>query len=140
MTELVFTVFGVAQPQGSARAFMPKGSRFPIVTSDNPQLKGWRQLVAQAASQALAGAGQFEEGPVRVVAEFYLPRPKSLKDKPAPHMTRPDVDKLARAIGDALTGVVWRDDSQVVQLKVSKFYAGVGESPRAVIAVTPLAA
>lgn len=138
MSDLVFTVFGVAQPQGSAKAFMPKGARFPIVTSDNPQLKGWRQLVAQAASQALEGAGQFEDGPVRLVAEFHLPRPKALGKKARAHMTRPDVDKLARAIGDALTGVVWRDDSQVVQLKVSKCYAGVGESPRAVIAVTPL--
>lgn len=140
MTALTFTVFGVAQPQGSAKAFMRKGARFPIVTSDNPQLKGWRQLVAHAASQALhqTTGGVFIEGPVRLCAGFYLPRPKSLGGKPRAHMTRPDVDKLARAIGDALTGVVWRDDSQVVQLKVEKQYAAVGESPCAVIAVTPV--
>jgi crossover junction endodeoxyribonuclease RusA len=137
--ELVFTVFGVAQPQGSAKAFMPKGARFPIVTSDNPQLKGWRQLVAQAASRALKGAGVFLEGPVRVCADFSLPRPKSIGGKPKAHVTRPDVDKLARAVGDALTGVVWRDDSQVVQLKVTKAYARVGESPHAVIAVSEIA-
>lgn len=139
MTEpLTFVVFGVAQPQGSAKAFMPRGARFPVVTSDNPQVKGWRQLVAQAASAALNGSGQLTEGAVRVVAEFYLPRPKSLAKKTLAHMTRPDVDKLARAISDALTGVVWRDDSQVVQLKVSKFYAAPGDSPRAVIAVSPI--
>lgn len=137
-SELVFTVYGVAQPQGSAKAFMPKGARFPVVTSDNPQLKGWRQLVAHAASHALHGAGMLADGPVRICAAFYLPRPKALGGKPKAHLTRPDVDKLARAIGDALTGVVWRDDAQVVQLKVTKQYAGVGESPRAVIAVTPL--
>lgn len=138
MIEIVFTVFGIAQPQGSAKAFMPKGARFPTVTSDNPQLKGWRQLVAQSASAALDGAGMLLDGPIRIVAAFYLPRPKSLGMKSRAHLTRPDVDKLARAIGDALTGVLWRDDSQVVQLKVTKAYAGVGESPRAVIAVTPL--
>jgi Holliday junction resolvase RusA-like endonuclease len=143
---IVFTVFGIAQPQGSARAFMPKGARFPVITTDNKQLKGWRQLVAQEVSRALNGraassqwpAGQLLDGPIRIVAAFYLPRPKSLRGKPKAHLTRPDVDKLARAVGDALIGVLWRDDSQVVQLKVTKEYAGVGESPRAVIAVTPL--
>lgn len=135
---LTFTVFGVAQPQGSARAFMPKGARFPVVTSDNPKLKGWRQLVAEAASRTLRGRGTFASGPVRVCADFYLPRPKSLGGKPKAHMTRPDVDKLARAICDALTGVVWGDDAQVVQLQVRKAYASVGDSPCAVIAVSPL--
>lgn len=139
MTELVFTVFGVAQPQGSAKAFMPKNARFPIVTSDNPQLKGWRQLVAQAASRALEGSGIFLEGPIQVCADFYLPRPKSIGGKPKAHLTRPDVDKLSRAIGDALTGVLYRDDSQITQLKVTKAYARVGESPHAVIAVSTLA-
>lgn len=138
MNELVFSVFGVPQPQGSAKAFMPRNARFPVVTSDNPKVKGWRQLVAQAASQALNGRGLHLEGPVRLCANFYLPRPKSLGAKPKSHLTRPDVDKLARAIGDALTGVVWRDDSQIVQFKVSKYYAGVGESPRADIAITAL--
>jgi crossover junction endodeoxyribonuclease RusA len=135
---LTFTVFGVPQPQGSAKAFMPKGARFPIVTSDNPQLKGWRQLVAESASRALSGHGVFIAGPIRVCADFYLPRPKSLAKKDRAHMTRPDVDKCARAILDALTKVIWHDDAQVVQLKVTKAYAAVGESPCAVISVTPL--
>jgi Holliday junction resolvase RusA-like endonuclease len=140
VTELVFTVVGVAQPQGSAKAFMRKGKQHPIVTSDNTQLKGWRQLVAHAASQALRDDRRctFFEGAGPVCADFYLPRPKSLGAKVRAHMTRPDVDKLARAINDALTGVVWRDDSQVVQLKVTKAYARVGESPCAVIAVRPV--
>lgn len=130
--------YGVPQPQGSAKAFMPKGARYPVVTSDNPQLKGWRQLVAAEASRALQGTGQLLDGPVQVCAVFYLPRPKALKAQARPHVTRPDVDKLARAIGDALTGVVWRDDAQVVQWQVSKVYAGVGESPRADIVVRAL--
>lgn len=136
---LVFTVYGKAEAQGSARAFMPKGGRFPVVTHDNPRVRGWRDRIADAASRALNGSGQFANGPVRIVAEFYLPRPKSLpKRRTPPHMKAPDVDKLARSLGDALSGVLYRDDSQVVQMKVSKFYAGVGESPRAVIAVTAL--
>jgi Holliday junction resolvase RusA-like endonuclease len=136
MTEtIVFTAIGKPEPQGSARAFMPKGARYPVVTSDNPKLKAWRRDVAQAARQAYRGA--LIEGPVRVVAAFYLPRPQRLRWDRA-HVTRPDADKLGRAIGDSLSGVIYRDDGQVTQCKFTKAYAGVGESPRAVIAVTPL--
>lgn len=139
MMPLTFTVVGIPQAQGSARAFMPKGGRFPVVTSSNPKLRGWRHLVADAAGRAVADAGvAVMDGPVRVVAEFYLPRPKSLGKKPAPHVKSPDLDKLQRSVGDAMSGVVFRDDSQIVGWKVSKFYAAVGEAPHAVIVVTPL--
>jgi crossover junction endodeoxyribonuclease RusA len=137
MLVLSFTVYGVAQPQGSTKAFMPKGARYPVVTSDNPQLKGWRQLVAEGASAALQGVGMNTDGPVSVEAHFFLPRPKSLGIKTKSHLTRPDIDKLSRALLDALTGVIWRDDSQVVTLLVSKKYACLGESPRVDITVTP---
>ena len=36
--------------------------------------------------------------------------------------TRPDVDKLVRAIADAMTGIVYRDDSQLVAVKAEKHY------------------
>lgn len=134
---LTFTVFGEAIPQGSAKAFMPKHARFPVVTSDNPRLRGWRQLVAEAASAALEGTGWHDGvGPIALTAIFYLPRPKSLGAKVKPHLTRSDVDKLARAIGDALTGVCWRDDSQVVSLTVQKCYASLSTSPRAQISIS----
>jgi Holliday junction resolvase RusA-like endonuclease len=37
--------------------------------------------------------------------------------------TRPDVDNFCKCGLDALNGIVWRDDSQVVELTVSKFYS-----------------
>lgn len=135
MTEVVFTVLGVPQPQGSARAIMAPGARFPRVFSDNPKLKAWRRDVANAARVAHRGAPM--PGPVRLIVEFYLQRPKYLRVDRA-HVSRPDTDKLLRGIGDSLTGVVIGDDSQVTHIKGSKFYAAAGESPRAVIVVTPL--
>lgn len=135
MTDVVFTVLGKAEPQGSARAFMRPGARYPVVTSDNPKLKAWRRQVAKAAA-----AARYDDpfsGPVRVVASFYLPRPKALRHDKA-HITRPDSDKLLRGILDSLSGVVYRDDGQVTQAKAIKAYAAAGESPRAVIVVTPL--
>jgi len=138
MSGLEFTVYGVAQPKGSTRAFMPKGARFPIVTSDNPKNKGWQQLVAEAASQALNGEDTLLEGPVRLEVRFALPRPKSLPKRVTAHLKKPDLDKLIRAVKDALSKVVWQDDSQVVELEASKVYAAAGESPRALITVRPI--
>ena len=139
VTVLSFTVEGKAEPQGSARAFMPKaGGRFPIVTSDNPKLKGWRKAVSFSAMDAMASAGKsmfpFQDGPVTLTVDFYLPRPATLKAYAA-HLGRPDVDKLARAVGDALTGIVYADDSQIDMLVVRKGYAAPGTLPRAEIVV-----
>lgn len=136
MTPVVFEVIGTPQPQGSTRAFMRKGARFPIVTSDNPKLKGWRRDVSDAAARAYRGP--VWSGPVRVVIAAYLPRPQSLRGHTTPHVKKPDADKICRGVLDSLTGILYRDDSQVSQVKCTKQYAGVGESPRAVIAVTPL--
>lgn len=134
MSHLIeFHAYGIPQPKGSTRAFMPKGARFPVVTSDNPKLKDWQHAIAQAASLKTRGF-QFT-GPVAVTADFYLPHPKTGKRRQA-HTTKPDLDKLSRALCDALTGVVWGDDSQVTALQVSKFYAAPETAPRVIVVVS----
>ncbi len=142
---LVFTVYGVAQPKGSAKAFVPKGWKRPVVTSDNPRNKGWQHLVAAAASQALElGGGEpvFFEGPVRLSVAFYLPRPKKYltaktAGEPIAHVTKPDLDKLVRSVKDALTKVIWTDDSQVTELEAAKHYTVNGRPPQVTITVQP---
>jgi crossover junction endodeoxyribonuclease RusA len=124
---ITFTVIGHAQPQGSTKAFMPKGARYPVVTSDNPNLKGWRTLVAYAAQQH-ASAGPMYGG-VHVTLDFALQRPKSLPKRQCQHLRKPDIDKLARAVLDALTGILYHDDSEVVHLDVIKRYAAPIEAP-----------
>jgi Holliday junction resolvase RusA-like endonuclease len=52
------------------------------------------------------------------------------------HITRPDADKLVRAVADALTGVLWRDDSQIDRMMVGKFYVRSDEAPGVEIRVT----
>ena len=136
MTVLSFTVEGKAEPQGSARAFMPKaGGRFPIVTSDNPKLKAWRRTVGIVALEAMKRRGCMEfAGPVTLTVDFYLARPQSLKAF-EPHVKRPDVDKCARSLADSLTGICYADDSQIDMLVVRKGYAAPGTLPRAEIVV-----
>jgi Holliday junction resolvase RusA-like endonuclease len=115
--------------------------KFPIVTDSNRSVKSWSQLVAEGADRALAALPASEravlEGPVRLTIAFYLPRPKKFQRRgvnPA-HLTAPDWDKLSRGVSDALTHVVYRDDKQVVEAVIGKFYAGVDETPRVEIRV-----
>lgn len=72
-------------------------------------------------------------GPVQLRVEFVFPRPKShfgsgrnagaLKAGAPEYMTRaPDVDKLVRAIGDSLSGIVIRDDAQISHVNAWKRY------------------
>jgi crossover junction endodeoxyribonuclease RusA len=138
---VTFTVYGTAQPKGSMRAFIPRGMKFPIVTDSNRNAKSWAQLVAQGASQALTerGIASLQVGPMRVTAAFYLPRPKKYHRRgvPVAHLCAPDLDKLLRSVLDALTRVVYHDDSQVVEILALKRYADVDAPPRVQITVEP---
>jgi Holliday junction resolvase RusA-like endonuclease len=135
-------VLGIPVPQGSTRAFVPKGWKRAIITGDNPKTKTWRQAIVEAAIPELAGRAPLE-GPVELRVRFYMPRPKSAPRRVI-HATKiPDLDKLVRAIGDALTTCgAWRDDAQVVELRAWKGFAsgpydhlGAGGLPRAEIEV-----
>ena len=133
---LTIEVHGIPVPQGSLRAFANKKTGVPIVTSDNTRTKPWKAAVTAEASEAVARASQAEPAfgrePVGVSIVFRLPRPKGhhgrhgglLPSAPKYPAGLPDLDKLARAVLDALTGIVWRDDAQVVALDVYKRYAG----------------
>ena len=67
-------------------------------------------------------------GPVRVEAVFTIERPATIKRKARPGYLGPllDGDKLTRACWDALTGIVWVDDSQVVAWSGSKAWGEPG--------------
>jgi crossover junction endodeoxyribonuclease RusA len=136
-----FVAYGVPAPQGSMRAFNVKGRQHPVVTSDNPRTRPWKQTVLLAARDALCDRAPIDIA-VRVDVQFYMPRPKSAPKSRRLPTKLPDLDKLVRAILDAMTDAgVWHDDSQVAMIQAAKFYAG-GEGdvtphgiPRAVIVV-----
>ena len=61
---------------------------------------------------------------------FFIPRPKSVSPQKRPRPTaKPDIDKIARAVLDALTGTLYNDDAQVVALYVEKWYAAESGTP-----------
>ena len=115
-----FFVPGVPQPQGSSRAFTTKTGR-AYVTSANAKLKPWREAVRAEAFRAAIGQSMMTN-PVAAQYEFIFLRPKSRKKFLYPSV-RPDLDKLVRAVNDALTdaGVI-KDDALIVRLHANKLY------------------
>lgn len=140
---LTFTVYGIAQQMGSKRAFVPKGWTRPIITDSNRNLKTWQTLVAEVAQCAIRDLPPQERrlllDGVRLTVAFYFPRPKSLGKRVTVHLKAPDLDKAVRALGDALSQIVFRDDVQVVDLIAMKRYAPAGEVPRVEVRVEPSA-
>lgn len=122
ITRLEFVVFGVPIQQGSKKGFSRKGSTFVQIVDDNKAtLKPWREHVRNVAETALAGRPGFTRAAF-VFLDFHMPRGKTVKR--ARPSTKPDIDKLTRAILDALTDSgVLKDDGLVVSLRVDEWYA-----------------
>lgn len=124
---LQFRVAGTPVTQGNHSAWAPKGAKFARVVDTNQRtLRPWREAIRSTAVDAAGEEWQPLAGPVRVDVWLALPKPSSA---PKTRRTWPigarsgDADKLARAVLDALTDAgVWRDDSQVVELRVVKDY------------------
>jgi Holliday junction resolvase RusA-like endonuclease len=76
---------------------------------------------------------------VRLSVAFYLPRPKKYSKRGAfvPHCVAPDLDKLGRAVLDALTSVLYADDRQVTELIAGKYYAEVDAPARVFVRIEP---
>lgn len=109
---------GDPQTKGSAKAFKHRTTGKIIVRNDNPKCKAWAEAIAWQARAAM-GPRKPIVGLVRVVADFKLTKPRTSK-LAAPAL---DVDKLLRAALDALTGVVFVDDRQVVEAVARKAWA-----------------
>jgi Holliday junction resolvase RusA-like endonuclease len=118
-----FTVYGKAEPGGSKKAF--------------PETGPWKKQVAEVAATLMAGRDPFA-GPLFLTLTVFVERPQShlnrsgvKRSAPRYPAKRPDCTKLLRPIEDALTGIVWGDDAQIVEQLVRKRW---GE-PRAEITV-----
>lgn len=138
---ITFQVDGEPQPKGSTKAYYIAKLGRARVTEDNRKSRPWAALVRDAAAQVVGEALAFPRGvPVRLSIVFTMPRPVSLPKRVVAPTKKPDLDKLARAVKDALTGVVWQDDSQVVELVARKRYACGTERPGALAEVRSIAA
>lgn len=139
---LTFRVLGLPRPAGSKRAFAIRKNGKPTgriaVVDDCKESRDWKSTVSNEAAIAMRTVNrQLCVGPVTLSVAFQMPRPKGhyrtgkhanelRPSAPQFPITKPDLLKLTRAVEDALTGIVWRDDSQVVAQRLEKKYGQPG--------------
>ena len=134
-----FTVYGVPVSQGNKTpfTFRDKNSgkvRASMSERNNKGLEAWRHDVSMIAQQHRPDKPY--DGPVAVTLRFFFIRPKSVSEKKRPlPIVKPDIDKITRAIFDALKGKIYTDDSRVCDLITSKRY---DDTPRVEIEVEEL--
>lgn len=121
-----FTTIGHPEPEGSQVPFIDRRTgRARTKWSNEQRLGVWRRAVAADAAVQAVDLGRLD-GAVEIDVEFRFPMPKSRPARVrrigvAPMEVRPDVDKLARAVLDALVdGGLIGDDSQCSAVRVCK--------------------
>lgn len=120
-----FLVSGTPVPQGSMSVFNGR-----VVHQKSKELTAWRNAIGNACRDVMSPM----TGAVAVDITFTLQRPKTVT-RAQPYV-RPDVDKLARAVLDGLTGVAFADDAQVTELTARKVY-GATPGARVRIGIAP---
>lgn len=127
------TILLPGQPQGKGRPRFRQittkaGASF--VSAYTPtNTRSYESLLRDAAQQAM-GDKPLCDGPLKVKVAAFFSVPQSWSRKKREQALRgilrptgrPDWDNLVKML-DALNGIVWRDDSQIVQGFVSKSYA-----------------
>lgn len=132
-----FRIYGNPSPKGSWTR-MPNGATLPAgTTASRKRYNDWRHDVRAAALEAMGNENPTDL-PVKLMVQFDLQYPATTIRKWQwgwwPHTKQPDVDKLLRAVMDALTGIVWLDDSQVTFAYLTKVYAWNGKPGAHVVA------
>lgn len=118
-------VAGTPVTQGSLSAFVTKSGRAVVTNKTKKGLQPYRDSIHWHARSAMGRKKVKQyEGPVAVEATFVIQRPM----RPSNPFPPEDVDKYARALLDALSGTIYRDDKQVVTLRVTKEYGDVAKT------------
>lgn len=114
---------------GQAKAYDPEKSRnykafVKLITQQEIKKQGWR----------------YTELPLQVIVNAYMSiptsKPKKFKTAALEGFERPtkkpDVDNIFKAVTDALSGIAYKDDKQIVSATINKWYA---EEPRTEISI-----
>ena len=118
-----FVAYGLPVPQGSKTAFPVRSAlgRVSVALTDGrskdarEQHKNWRFAVSMYAYAWIAQHPGFTplDQPVSLDITFYLHRPPSIPKSRLLPDRKPDLDKLVRAVGDSLKGLIYTEDSRI---------------------------
>ena len=125
------------KPQGKARArtfYNPKLGRVQSMTPENTVL--YENFVKQCFMNQVTGERWFNREPLKMTIEAYFPIPVSTTKRDRERIDlgylwptkKPDADNIAKVICDALNGVAYGDDTQIIILEVLKDFTE--ENPR----------
>lgn len=139
MSVVSFEIPGNPVAKGRARAFK-QGNYIAHYTPE--KTVNYENLVKMVAVQDMKGK-QLISGPVSMVISLFFQIPESWSNKKrlsalngtVRPTVKPDLDNCCKVVADALNGVVWHDDKQVVEVVVKKFYS---DRPRANVLITEL--
>lgn len=126
---VVFTIEGTPVPKGRPR-FARRGNF--VQTYTDAKTLSYEQIVANASKKAM-GSTEPLEGAISLYLYVRLPIPKSYSKKVTEGclsgLVRPtkrsDIDNFTKSLMDGMNGIVFKDDSQVVDLHVRKIYSAV---------------
>jgi Holliday junction resolvase RusA-like endonuclease len=129
-----FFVSGIPKPGGSKTAFPIRGKdgKMHVIVTDASKNKNWRSDVKSACLRVWDREPTIQ--PLSLKVCFYMPylkahyRTGKHKEELKPSApiwpkTKPDLTKLLRSTEDALTGVLWVDDAQIVKMEMEKRYS-----------------
>lgn len=133
-----FTVYGEPVAQGRPR-FSNQGGFTKVY--DPAKSKDFKKYVKLVAAEHRPE--HLLDGPLQMDVKIYKASLKGFSKKKAAlaeegalrPVTKPDVDNYVKGVKDALKSVIWKDDSQVVDLHISKWYS---EIPRIEITINEL--
>lgn len=118
-----------ADPVGKQRARYARRGNF-VQTYTPDKTRNYEALIKEAATEAM-GSSEPLETPVNLYLYIRAPIPKSYsKQKVADCLNgfekpikKPDASNVLKSVEDAMNGVVYKDDCQIVNFHVSKVYS-----------------
>lgn len=134
MSTFAIAVPGRPLPKGSLRHV----GRGRLV--EQTKVKDWMKEIQAHILEAYSDVAPMFDTPVRATLQFHFPRPAAAKNRLYPHLrSAGDLDKLVRAVLDALQPSILADDSLVVHLAAGKFYETAQQPAGVTILIEDLA-
>ncbi|MBB3006023.1 RusA family crossover junction endodeoxyribonuclease [Cupriavidus alkaliphilus] len=143
LRRVAFTIPG--QPVAKGRPKFARQGAF-VRTYTPEKTASYENLVKLSATQAMSGRPPFD-GPVELTLEIRLQIPASWSKKrqqlaeagQVAATKKPDADNVLKAVKDGMNGIVWIDDAQAVEYRISKRY-GTTPGVRVIVEQLPLQA
>lgn len=133
MQTISLILLGIPVPKARARTVtLPNGRRLTHTPAPTAQAEAsWQATFIASGQQPFP-----PETPLEITVTSYLPRPPSAPKRRVRPITRPDYDNLVKLVTDALQGLAFRDDSQVVDAHIHKVYVTYPDYPRTELVIT----